>query len=222
MEFSTYIDQYCERVAPGIWAEPLNFWSNFAFILVACVLYYLRRQQPGFSREQRILLVQIFCVGIGSALFHSVATLGTMVFDILPIACFLLTYIFFATRYLQGIGSRKALLILVAFLLLSALLGLAIPGSWLGGSEYYLGTLVALVLFSRANWGLAAARQPQVKRYYQIAAWLFAAAVLCRSLDQRVCHLVPFGTHFMWHILDAVVAGIAVRAFSLISLERDA
>ncbi|MEV7092760.1 hypothetical protein AB0M80_07920 [Amycolatopsis sp. NPDC051045] len=34
-----YVDGYCERVAPGLWGEPLDSLSNFAF-LVAAVLAF--------------------------------------------------------------------------------------------------------------------------------------------------------------------------------------
>ena len=34
----TYIDIYCERIEPGLWAEPLNAITNLAFIIAAFLL----------------------------------------------------------------------------------------------------------------------------------------------------------------------------------------
>ena len=35
MAWTDPIDAYCERLGPGFWAEPLNAWTNLAFLLAA-------------------------------------------------------------------------------------------------------------------------------------------------------------------------------------------
>ena len=37
MNWTAYIDNYCERLLPGFWDEPLNAISNLAFWLAAWV-----------------------------------------------------------------------------------------------------------------------------------------------------------------------------------------
>lgn len=37
MNWTAYIDSYCERLLPGFWDEPLNAVSNLAFWLAAMV-----------------------------------------------------------------------------------------------------------------------------------------------------------------------------------------
>ena len=34
-----YIDVYCERVGPGLWAEPVNALTNAAFFLAGWLLW---------------------------------------------------------------------------------------------------------------------------------------------------------------------------------------
>ena len=41
----TPVDNYCERIDPGFWAEPLNALSNTAFILAAAYGFYLWRRE---------------------------------------------------------------------------------------------------------------------------------------------------------------------------------
>src|SRR3546814_8100939 len=72
-----FIDLYCERVGPGLWAEPLNLVTNLAFILAGVLLVVaLRRAEPAVRRDPAIigLAVLVLVVGIGSGLFHSFAT----------------------------------------------------------------------------------------------------------------------------------------------------
>jgi hypothetical protein len=40
---------------------------------------------------------------------------------------------------------------------------------------------------------------------------LGAAAASFRSLDLQACEVIPFGTHFLWHILLALAAYTAFR-----------
>jgi len=41
------IDLYCERLGPGLWAEPLNALTNLAFLLTALASWQLARRSAG-------------------------------------------------------------------------------------------------------------------------------------------------------------------------------
>lgn len=45
-----------------------------------------------------------------------------------------------------------------------------------------------------------------------VAAAVFATSLVFRSVDQAVCDVVPVGTHFLWHALNAVVLYLCLRA----------
>src|SRR3546814_4103286 len=88
-----FIDLYCERVGPGLWAEPLNLVTNLAFILAGVLLVVaLRRAEPAVRRDPAIigLAVLVLVVGIGSGLFHSFATRWAALADVIPIALLIL------------------------------------------------------------------------------------------------------------------------------------
>ena len=40
MDWTASIDGYCERLDPSFWAEPLNAWTNLAFLLAAAVMAF--------------------------------------------------------------------------------------------------------------------------------------------------------------------------------------
>jgi hypothetical protein len=35
------------------------------------------------------------------------------------------------------------------------------------------------------------------------AVGMLAIAVICRTMDNAVCRVLPIGTHFLWHLLTA-------------------
>jgi hypothetical protein len=41
-----YVDNYCERVAPGLWGEPANALTNVAFLIACGLLFWLLVRQP--------------------------------------------------------------------------------------------------------------------------------------------------------------------------------
>jgi hypothetical protein len=44
------------------------------------------------------------------------------------------------------------------------------------------------------------------------AALIFSLSLFFRSIDGAVCPAWPAGTHFLWHILNALVLGVLIRA----------
>jgi len=40
-----------------------------------------------------------------------------------------------------------------------------------------------------------------------IGAVILGVSIVFRSVDQLTCSIIPIGTHFLWHILNAVMLG---------------
>jgi hypothetical protein len=40
---------------------------------------------------------------------------------------------------------------------------------------------------------------------------ILAVSLVFRSIDQAVCPGFPLGTHFLWHVLNAVMLGWMIR-----------
>ena len=95
MAWTEQLFRYCERGAEAaFWAEPLNALSNAAFLLAAIAAgRELARWPTGGRRTFEALLVLLVAViGIGSFLFHTLATRWAMYADVIPIGLFMLAY----------------------------------------------------------------------------------------------------------------------------------
>ena len=111
MDWSESIDAYCERLGPEAWAEPVNALTNLAFILAALWTWpRVRGMATG-----RVLAGVLFVIGVGSGLFHTLATAWASMADTLPILAFILVYIFAATRDFLHRPRWKAGLVTLAF-----------------------------------------------------------------------------------------------------------
>ena len=199
--FNKPVDIYCERLSAAFWAEPVNALSNFAFILAAVFALSLCRQKHIKTWDIKLLIILCAIVGIGSFIFHTVATHGAMFADIFPIIIF----IFFATSVIFtricGLKWWQSIIGVIAFTAFNALILNAFGRALFNGSIQYVPTF--LLLLSVAIYSYV--KRHHVTHEFLIAAAAFLIALTCRSLDMMVCSDFPLGTHFMWHILNAVV-----------------
>jgi hypothetical protein len=208
---STPIDLYCERQSPAFWAEPLNAFSNLSFLLAALAFWVLvRRRGARPDVAACFLLINLVLVGAGSFVFHTYATRLALLADLLPIFVYQLAFLLIYARQLAGVRARGLSLLALAFVVVN--LGFALlPRAWLNGSLAYAGALLFLGL-------LAAWHHRSGQRGPRLLWWAFALlglALACRSLDAAVCGLWPLGTHWLWHVLDAVVLYLTARAYWL-------
>jgi hypothetical protein len=202
----THIDGYCERTDFSFWSEPINAVTNAAFLIAAGIVLVglLRRGrlEPGTG----LLLAILTAIGIGSFLFHTFATRWAALADVLPIALFILSYLVLTLRRAFGLAWLWAGLIGIAFLpasgALAAGIGQLTQGA-LGGSSGYLPALLALVVCGGLLWR----RRPDFARGLLIAAGLFVLSLTFRTLDAPLCGAIPFGTHFLWHMLNGTLLG---------------
>lgn len=207
------VDLYCERLGPGFWAEPLNALSNAAFFVAAFLLFRLYRQcfdaakLPDLQRLVRLIVV----VGVGSTIFHTLATQWAMAADVLPIVLFLLWYLaVFLTRVVR-VRYKGLAVGFGAFGAVSGAFMLLVPPALVNGSQTYFSCFVALVcmgIYAQKH------RHAETKNYY-VAAVAFLVSLIARMVDQSICYGLPIGTHFVWHTLNAVTMYFACRAIFL-------
>ncbi len=190
------VDLYCERLGPGLWAEPLNAVTNLAFLGAALILW----RRAADDRMGRALAAVLAVIGIGSGLFHTVANGLTSLLDVLPILGFILLYLFAASRDMLGLRPAWALAATAAFLPYAAVtvpLWSRVPG--LGSSAGYMPVPVLILFYA---W-LLRARAPKAAWGLAIGAGLLLVSLLARTVDQPLCGVWPTGTHFLWHLLNA-------------------
>lgn len=203
-----YIDIYCERTGPEFWSEPVNALTNLAFAAAAILLArLLLRGEATMRRDYACwgFTALVLTIGIGSGLFHTFARRWALLADVIPIALFILSYTWFALRRFGrlpawGAGAGVAAVLAIA-LLVPPLTGFR------GGS--YVAALLAMLAIG--SWLRAVRRHPAGIALLS-AAGVFGLSLAMRTADEPVCHAFPVGTHFGWHLLNALVLYLVVRA----------
>lgn len=219
---------YCERgLDPGFWAEPLNAVTNSGFILAGFVSLWLLSRRPWEeARLLRLLLIfDLFIIGIGSFLFHTMATPRAALADVIPIGIFMLGYLGYALYVFAGLPLLLTIPAMAGFAYVidaakdidCDALGLSLSilkdTNCLNGSFGYLPALAAMLLIG--TW-LGLRRHPAAP--YVIAAGLtFLVSVGFRSADRILCQSIsfmdrPLGTHFLWHTLNSLVLFLLMLA----------
>ncbi|WOI56875.1 ceramidase domain-containing protein [Palleronia sp. LCG004] len=211
MDWTAPIDIYCERLSASYWAEPVNAFTNLAFIVVALWLW------PKSRGIEAVLCAILFAIGIGSWLFHTHATAWAALADTVPIGIFILTYVFAANRRYFGWSVAISMLGVVVFALWLAVGGAIfarLPGFDISASYWPVpaGILLYAALLRR--------RLPQVARGLAIGAAILTLSLVFRSLDHPLCSALPTGTHFAWHLFNAVMLGWMITVLRRDRVER--
>lgn len=216
MNWHQQIFIYCERAGdPGFWAEPLNAASNAAFLLAAglTLAAWLRQSQRGVGEFALIVLVG--AIGVGSFLFHTLATRWAALADTLPITVFMLTYLGYALVRFVGL-SRLLSGALVAVFILALQAADAVRcsgGPCLNGSLGYVPALIALGLVGMLlRW-----RGHEAGPALLGGALIFAVSLAFRTVDRVACPWTVImggavGTHFVWHLMNALLLYVLVMA----------
>lgn len=205
-----YIDIYCERLEPGLWAEPLNVVTNLSFFIAGFFAYLLARQENALDWRSVSLIALTIAMGIGSTLFHAYATVWTMLSDVLPILAYQIVFIIVYTRYVIGLNCLKSASILGLFFI-AMYVSMQLPREWLNGSLEYAPALLFVL-----GLGIYHYLNAERERYgLLLAGFVFIVSLAFRSIDMALCDHIAFGTHFMWHILNGLVLYLTTRAFVL-------
>ncbi len=228
--WSTPVHEYCERVDPGFWGEPLNEFSNAAFLVAAAFAFQRWRRSGANDPAVLTLILVLVAVGFGSFAYHALATRGAALLDVVPIALFIHGYLLLALHRFLRLAVVAALGILVAFAAFSVALPRLAPQAFLNGSVGYLPALAAMVAIGGLSLGPARrshgpavlqpadesrreqARTGNIGRMLLGCAALFLVSLALRTVDLALCHQIPHGTHFLWHLLNAVVLYALLQA----------
>ncbi|MFN8792530.1 MAG: ceramidase domain-containing protein [Bdellovibrionales bacterium] len=199
------LDFYCERIAAGFWGEPFNALSNVSF-LVAGLWGFSRAkaQDQGFSRFLSGLCI---AVGLGSFLFHTFASKGTHLLDLLPIFVFTFVFVNFTLRSILGIGPFSSRGLVALLVIVMAGLEFGTPKSILNGSLLYAPILALLAAVSI----ILRQRRSVYFPLFIAMTGIFFVSLVARTLDQDVCDAFPWGTHFVWHILNGACLALMIQ-----------
>ncbi len=211
------VDHYCERTSAALDAEPVNALTNLAFPIGAAFLWWRYGDRPLRAGRGLIaaLTIAMAVVGFGSLLFHTVGTRWAEWGDVIPILVFILLYLWFVLTFFFNVPRTYRIVTLALFFAATSYLEAGLPGTFLWGGALYLPTLVVF-----GSIGIVLKRQAHPAGPAMLTAMaVFLGAFSFRSADSAICSIFPLGTHFMWHLLNALLLFLLIRlAFLHVSL----
>ena len=212
MPWFSQIDIYCERTDLSFWSEPLNAVTNLAFLMAAVLLWRAQSEatRPADAQD-RVLVVLIGAIGVASFLFHTLATVWAALADTLSILAFAAYFLFLFLKRAARLDGTLALVAAGAFAALSYAFPKMLPPGPASGSAGYLPYAIALVMMVAYLWR---ARSTSAHAFLG-ATLLFLVSLGLRTVDPALCRGFPLGTHFVWHLLNAVVLYRLARELSL-------
>src|SRR5262249_15057528 len=133
----------------SFWAEPLNAWTNLAFLLAALLAFDLWRRQKATDWPVATLIAVVVLIGIGSFLFHTMPAPWSRHADVIPIRLFAFGYFALAVWRFIGLGclgtALATLLFLAAFYVVTGPAEFLLPSAIRGAAAGYVTYLVGLM-----------------------------------------------------------------------------
>jgi hypothetical protein len=200
---SKYLYDYCERMGlVDLWAEPFNAFTNLAF-LIAAVLSWRACKQHNLRKYLDIHLLYglMFLIGIGSLVWHLQPSEASLMLDVVPITAFINIYLFSLLRRCFKWNYGR---IVIAFVLLHKLNYVAnnsLPSDYLNGSILYAPTWLMLAVLCVVAWWQKLTFATNLIKI----SGLWSISLIFRTIDHELCGIIPIGTHFIWHLLNAIV-----------------
>lgn len=215
MDWTRQIDIYCERLDASYWAEPINALTNAAFLFAAALMAY--RLRDASSPIAWGLVFILAGIGVGSFLFHTHAQSWAALADVGAIALFILLYLFAASRDYLGLSTLWSVVSVFAFFPFAAIMTpLFAYVPVLGVSSSYLPVTLLIAIYGV----ILRRRAPQTARGLLIGVSILMVSITLRSLDEPLCAQIPMGTHFAWHILNAIMLGWMIEVYRRHMLAR--
>ncbi|MBU6310504.1 ceramidase domain-containing protein [Patescibacteria group bacterium] len=209
---------YCETPVGAFLfpAEPINFYSNAIIVLFGLVAlaYAVKRR---FSADISVLALLLALTGVGSFLWHGFRTPLSLALDVVPGLLFLFLFVYAWSRRVYGVLASLGLL--VGFLGLTYALSF-VSESVLPMQGPPLGVVLAVLISAGYLSVLSIQRFGSVGYVAILSVISSLIAFGFRTLDLYTCTVIPFGTHFLWHVFLSLGAALGVLFLMLVDSSR--
>ena len=161
--------------------------------------------------DGNLLIALLAVIGIGSGLFHTLATGWAALADVVPIALFILAYLFAANRTIWGWPLWAAALGAVAFLPYAAGADAALS---VAAVLRDLGLLLAGAAPDRRHCAVSCAAAPPTPHGASaVGAGLLTLSLTLPLARRPALRGTALGTHFLWHLLNGAMLGWMIEVY---------
>jgi len=201
------MDLYCERTSLSLFDEPVNILTNLAFLVAG---YYVFREFIKTNTKKKYLIfpILIIFIGLGSFAFHTLPNRLTLLSDVIPIFLFSIALIFFIQKDIIQTNLYQSVAWVILFLTLSFLVAPNIDLN-LNGSEGYLPNYFFLLGYVIYFYF----KKDASFKNMMMAFIIFNISLFFRSVDNLICAQFNLGTHFLWHIFNAILLSYLALIF---------
>jgi hypothetical protein len=121
--------------------------------------------------------------------------------DVIPITLFINLYLISTMRRLFHLAWWKIGLLWLTYGAAGAYAQASLPQDMLNGTIMYVPTYLTLGLITALLW----CRDKALGRIFARVFVVWTASLVFRTIDMDICPRISFGSHFLWHILNAWV-----------------
>jgi hypothetical protein len=207
---------YCETM---YWAgntfpaEPVNTISNGAIVLFGLASAYFVAKRAPKSVDLYVLSALLTATGVGSGLWHGLREPWALAFDVTPGLFFLFALIFCWARRLWSYAGA-------AIFLLAFFLAFQYSREYWGVVQRWVAIAPVVVIAASVLIAQTYVYSKRAALGGVLALSSALAALFFRTIDLDACDYIPFGTHFLWHML--LSAGSFIGVLTLTGLKARA
>jgi hypothetical protein len=204
---------YCEQPSMSGFFEPFNTSTNIAFVFAGIFLIIRLTKRNVLDARAIYLSSVLISIGIGSFLWHVYRTNLTLMLDSIPIAIFVLSFLFFYLKLVTKKILELILLFLGFFIYTGILTNLLLQTEFFyfeNGGAAYFAAITYLIVLQIFNYF----KKVKLIRRSLLIVFVFMMSLSFRQFDLVICdntHLI--GTHFMWHILNSITLYLMISLF---------
>jgi len=203
----------CELAKNNLVNQPVNLITNLAFLITGWKIYGLLKKHKIISKDLWLLFYGVMLVGFGSIARHYQPNIQTLIVDGLPMLGMICLTIYLIAKYLFKLNSIQSLLATLGYALLLTFTMLILnkiirPAIVFSLTSQFVCLPIILISYKR--------KQEISGVLITAVGFLFLAAAAF-IIDLYFCPKLLFGTHFLWHIFNALALYYLSKYFILLS-----
>lgn len=206
---------FCEAIGSGLIRQPINTWSNLAFVAIGLLIAFDLRPDRSAQRSnlisrpmvRRLFALAVIAIGLGSMVYHASLSFVGQWLDVMSMYLLGVFMVLYAAARLRmtHIGIAFA----VEYVIINLTLGLLLI-VWPEARRYVFGALIVIALglemiLQRRRLTTASPR----RLIAALGVYVMAQIIWTLDLNHIICDPTSvLQGHAVWHVLTAASAGL--------------